>query len=158
MLKFLAVSCLAAVSRAASKVEIQVLQAGIGDTPSKGAQLTTHYVGTLADGTVFDSSVARGFTLDFTLGTGHAIKCWDEAFKTLQRGAKAVITCPPETAFGSRSTSKIPANSTLKFEVELIDFVEPPKLLKHPVIHVREPGEGPAIKKKSTIMLQYEMY
>ena len=56
----------------------------------------------LLDGTKFDSSVDRGTPFKFTLGIGQVIKCWDEGIAKLSIGEKAVLTCPPETAYGKR--------------------------------------------------------
>ena len=105
----------------AATFTVDITQPGTGETPPNGAKITAHYTGTLLDGTVFDSSVTRGTPFQFELGKGRVIKCWDGGFAQLNKGAKAVLTCPPETAYGSQARSKIPANSTLKFEVELID-------------------------------------
>lgn len=69
-----------------------------------------------------------------------------------------MVTCPPETAFGFRSTGKIPANSTLKFDIELVDFVDQPKYLKKMHLDIKEPGVGPNIYKKSNILVWFEAY
>ena len=89
----------------------------------QGAQITAHYHGTLADGSVFDSSVQRGQPFECTIGVGQVIKGWDEGFLQMNKGAKATLTCPPDYAYGANGYPPvIPANATLKFEVELIDF------------------------------------
>ncbi len=75
------------------------------------------------DGKVFDSSVTRNQPFVFQLGVGQVISCWDEGVAKLNKGAKAVLTCPPEMAYGaSGAGGVIPPNATLKFEVELISF------------------------------------
>ena len=93
--------------------------------PVKGSKLRVHYTGTLENGTVFDSSSDKGKPMEFELGANRVIECWESAFATLKKGAKARITCPPEMAYGKKDRRKIPGNSTLKFEVELVDFVPP---------------------------------
>lgn len=89
-----------------------------------GSRVLVHYTGRLPDGTKFDSSHDRGKPLDFVVGVGMVIKGWDEGIVQLKKGQKAVITCPPEYAYGARGVpGVIPPNSTLIFEVELIDFM-----------------------------------
>ena len=94
-----------------------------GKSPSQGQKVKVHYTGKLTNGNIFDSSVQRGDPFEFVLGVGQVIKGWDEGFKQLRKGEKAIITCPPEYGYGSREIpGVIPANSTLIFEVELLDF------------------------------------
>ena len=77
------------------------------------------------DGTVFDSSVKRGRPFEFTVGVGNVIKGWDEGVSQMKIGQKAILTCPPEYAYGPKGIpGAIPPNSTLIFEVELLDFKE----------------------------------
>ena len=86
--------------------------------------MLVHYVGKLLDGRQFDSSYDRGKPLDFIVGIGQVIKGWDEGITQLKKGQKAVLTCPPDYAYGARGVpGVIPPNSTLVFEVELIDFM-----------------------------------
>ena len=85
-------------------------------------QVTVHYTGTLEDGTQFDSSRGRGeFT--FTLGEGQVIKGWDEGVKTMKKGELASFKLKPEYGYGEQgSPPKIPPNSTLIFEIELLSW------------------------------------
>jgi FKBP-type peptidyl-prolyl cis-trans isomerase FkpA len=96
-------------------------RAGEGDSPTLASVVRAHYHGTLADGSVFDSSVNRGEPLVIPLN--RVIKCWQEGIPMMKVGGKAKLTCPAGIAYGSRATGGIPANSTLSFEVELIDIV-----------------------------------
>jgi FKBP-type peptidyl-prolyl cis-trans isomerase len=90
-----------------------------------GAVAKVHYTGKFMDGTVFDSSVKRGKPFEFTVGVGNVIKGWDEGVSHMKIGQKAILTCPPEYAYGARGIpGAIPTNSTLIFEVELLDFKE----------------------------------
>lgn len=84
--------------------------------------MTVHYTGTLEDGTQFDSSRGRGeFT--FTLGEGQVIKGWDEGVKTMKKGELASFKLKPEYGYGEQgSPPKIPPNSTLIFEIELLSW------------------------------------
>eukprot|EP00164_Ancoracysta_twista_P003134 GFYU01004181.1.p1 GENE.GFYU01004181.1~~GFYU01004181.1.p1 ORF type:complete len:470 (+),score=142.96 GFYU01004181.1:122-1411(+) len=92
--------------------------------PAEGSEVHVHYVGTLEDGSEFDSSRKRGQPLKFTLGRGQVIKAWDVGVKTMKKGEKAVLTCKPDYAYGaSGHPPTIPANATLIFEVELVKFM-----------------------------------
>jgi peptidylprolyl isomerase len=100
---------------------------GSGESPQRGKQCVMHYTGWLwvneAKGAKFDSSVDRGQPFSFTLGVGQVIKGWDEGVSTMKKGGKRTLIIPPELGYGSRAMGNvIPANSTLVFEVELIDF------------------------------------
>lgn len=104
------------------KYSIQVLAEGQeGTTPSQGQQVNMHYEGTLTDGTKFDSSYDRGQPLDFNIGVGQVIKCWDEVGINMEVGSKVKVVCPSETAYGSRGVGPIPANSDLVFTIERVD-------------------------------------
>jgi peptidylprolyl isomerase len=93
--------------------------------PPSGYEVTAHYTGRLLDGTKFDSSVDRGSPFKFVIGTGNVIKGWDVGFATMKVGEKAILKIAPEYAYGAAgSPPKIPANSTLEFEVELLGFKE----------------------------------
>ena len=93
---------------------------GTGATPTTGQRLTVQYVGRLADGTVFDSSISRGQPFQFTLGVGQVIAGWDEGLATMKVGGWRKLVIPPELGYGNVATGNIPANSTLYFDVELI--------------------------------------
>lgn len=99
-----------------------IVEEGTGETPKRGANITANYHGLLKDGTVFDSSFDRGQPFNFKLGRGMVIKGWDLGFAKLKKGAKAVLIVPPELGYGAQARGKIPANATLYFHVELVDF------------------------------------
>ncbi|MFC1731837.1 FKBP-type peptidyl-prolyl cis-trans isomerase [candidate division KSB1 bacterium] len=93
---------------------------GEGEEAVAGLTVTTHYTGTLDDGTVFDSSVTRGAPFSFTLGVGQVIKGWDLGIAGMKVGGKRELTIPANLAYGDRAIGAIPAGSTLHFEVELL--------------------------------------
>ncbi|KAK3570455.1 hypothetical protein QTP86_019447 [Hemibagrus guttatus] len=93
------------------------------ELPMTGDKVFVHYVGTLLDGTQFDSSRDRGEKFSFELGKGQVIKAWDIGVATMRTGEICQLICKPEYAYGSAgSPPKIPPNATLLFQVELFDF------------------------------------
>ncbi|EFJ51308.1 hypothetical protein VOLCADRAFT_103560 [Volvox carteri f. nagariensis] len=93
------------------------------ETPEAGDEVTVHYVGTLEDGSKFDSSRDRDEPFVFTLGQGRVIKGWDLGVAKMKKGETALLICKPEYAYGAQgSPPKIPPNATLHFEVELLSW------------------------------------
>ncbi len=99
---------------------VEDLRVGTGAHARVGAKLRVHYTGMLKGGTEFDSSYGREpFT--FTLGRGQVIKGWEQGFADMRVGGKRRLTVPPELGYGARGAPpKIPANSALVFELELL--------------------------------------
>ena len=95
---------------------------GNGDKPTTGQTLTVHYTGFLENGSKFDSSHDRNQPFKFPLGQGRVIRGWDEALSIMSKGEKRTVIIPPELGYGDKAKRKIPANSILIFEIELIDF------------------------------------
>jgi peptidylprolyl isomerase len=101
---------------------IEDLVVGIGISPKPGQNVTVHYTGTLENGVKFDSSLGenRGpFT--FRIGAGQVIKGWDVGVMTMKVGGKRKLIIPPHLGYGSRENGPIPPNSTLIFEIELLE-------------------------------------
>lgn len=96
-----------------------------GKKAKSGETVVAHYHGTFLDGRVFDSSRERNRPFEFVLGQGQVIKGWDEAFAILRTGERATLIIPPGLAYGSMQRGPIPANSTLVFEVELMEIKKP---------------------------------
>ncbi len=109
------------VIKTASGLQYEELNVGTGAEAKAGMQVTAHYHGTLANGTVFDSSYDRGQPFNFRLGAGQVIKGWDEGIAGMKVGGKRRLTIPPELGYGPRGAGGvIPPNATLIFEVELV--------------------------------------
>ena len=102
-----------------SGVKIVHTQVGTGPQPTATNTVRVHYRGTLANGTEFDSSYRRGMPASFPLS--RVVPCWTEGMQKIKVGGKAVLTCPPATAYGERGAGNaVPPNATLTFEVELL--------------------------------------
>jgi FKBP-type peptidyl-prolyl cis-trans isomerase FklB len=103
-----------------SGLQYKVITNGTGEKPVATDRVKVHYNGTLADGTVFDSSIERGEPAVF--GVGQVIKGWTEALQLMPVGSKWILYIPYDLAYGARDTGKIKPFSNLIFEIELIDI------------------------------------
>lgn len=104
-----------------SGLQYKVIEEGTGEaSPSKEDTVSVHYVGTLLDGTEFDSSIKREKPIE--LKVNGVIPGWTEALQLMKKGSKWKLFIPSDLAYGERAAGKIPANSTLIFEVELLDI------------------------------------
>jgi peptidylprolyl isomerase/FKBP-type peptidyl-prolyl cis-trans isomerase FkpA len=103
-------------------MKIEILKEGTGKAAENGNNVTVDYVGTLTDGTKFDSSIDRGTPFSFTLGLGQVIKGWDLGVAGMKIGEKRRLTIPSELAYGPNGIpgSAIGPNATLVFEVDLL--------------------------------------
>lgn len=104
---------------------VEEVAVGTGPIAEPGDTLSVHYVGTLTDGRVFDSSLDRNVPFSFTLGVGQVIRGWDEGLIGMRVGGKRLLTVPPEYGYGNQGVGAIPPNSTLIFAVELLDDQKP---------------------------------
>ena len=100
---------------------------GSGKAAEVGDNVVVHYTGWLYSNgersDKFDSSVDRGQTFSFPLGAGHVIKGWDEGVAGMNKGSKRTLFIPPILGYGARGAGDvIPPNSTLMFEIELIEI------------------------------------
>ncbi len=102
-------------------VTVQVLRPGDGKAVKKGGKVSVHFVGTLLDGGVFDSSRARNRPFDFWVGEGQVVEGLDQALLGAREGELRRISVPAALGYGRASKPTIPANSPLVFEVELLD-------------------------------------
>lgn len=104
-----------------SGLKFQVLKRGTGTVSPKATDMVkVHYHGTLLDGTVFDSSIERGEPSSFPLNG--VIKGWTEGLQLMKVGDKFKFTIPPDLAYGAEGRPGIAPNSTLVFEVELLEI------------------------------------
>ena len=103
-------------------VVVQTMRAGFddADVAKKGDKISIHFVGRVLDGGVFDDSHPRG-TFDFWVGEQQVLPGLDQGLLGMQEGELRVITIPPGEAYGSDARPNIPPNSTLVFEVELVN-------------------------------------
>lgn len=117
-----------------SGIQYEILTEGNGEIPTAEDKVKVHYHGTLIDSTVFDSSVDRDKPAEF--GVGNVIKGWTEVLQLMPTGSKWKVYIPSELAYGSQARGQvIKANSTLVFEIELLEILE------------KEPVKEPANKK-----------
>ncbi len=159
------------VKKTSSGLQYVMQQTGNGRKAKPGDKVSVHYTGRLANGLKFDSSKDRGKPFSFKFGMGQVIRGWDEGIGLLGVGDKALLVIPPDLGYGAKAAGPIPANSTLFFEVELVDVGENagPKPyniegkdtittssgLKY--IKVVE-GSGPAAQKGKSVKVHYTGY
>ena len=103
---------------------IEDAEVGDGEEVHEGDTVKVHYTGLLTDGTCFDSSKKRNSPFTFTVGAGSVIKGWDEGLIGMKVGGKRLLTIPPELGYGDKDMGDIPPNSTLCFEIELLDIAK----------------------------------
>ncbi len=145
-------------------------QFGKGALAKAGDNVSVHYVGKLTDGKQFDSSRDRNQPFKFPLGANRVIKGWDEGVALMHVGDKALFTIPPQLGYGDRAMGdRIPANSTLIFEVELLEIVEPVKPwtltnhdtittasgLKYIIVQKSKDANAPAAEKGKMVSVHY---
>jgi len=107
--------------RTPSGAVVQTLVAGTGASPTADDRVTVQYEGRLIDGTVFDSSIARG--APFTTALRGVIPCWTDAVPLMKVGGKSRLVCPAKLAYGERGSGpNIRPGATLVFDIELLDI------------------------------------
>ncbi len=107
-----------------TELKIETLKPGAtgGVAAAAGKKVTVHYVGSLIDGKVFDSSEARKIPFTFTLGQGQVIPGWDKGVVGMTIGERRKLTIPGNLAYGEKGVANIiPPNASLIFEVELLN-------------------------------------
>ena len=134
-----------------------VTERGTGALPQVGQTVSVKYRGTILEtGKEFDSTAKHGDTpFDFVLGQGQVIKGWDQGIAMLPKGSKATLLIPSALGYGARGAGPdIPANSALRFDVELVDIkgaptAAPATATKKPVVKagIKAPVKKPVAKK-----------
>ncbi|MEG1762958.1 MAG: FKBP-type peptidyl-prolyl cis-trans isomerase, partial [Bacteroidales bacterium] len=108
------------VTTTASGLQYKIVKETKGPKPLATDKVKVHYVGTLLDGTEFDSSIGRGEPITFPLN--QVIPGWTEGVQLMSVGSKYIFYIPSNLGYGDRAVSVIPAGSTLTFEVELLEI------------------------------------
>ncbi len=143
-----------------------VVKTGEGKKAEDGDIVTVNYTGWLTDGKKFDSSLDRNQPFPVTLGNHQVIAGWEEGLTGMAKGGERILIIPPDLAYGERAVGPIPANSTLIFQVDVLD-VSPPR--KPPIYDeknvkttksglkyvVLEEGKGAKPEKGQTVQVQY---
>jgi FKBP-type peptidyl-prolyl cis-trans isomerase len=106
-------------------LEVEILEEGEGERQvENGDVISVNYVGTLADGTKFDSSIDRGETFVFTVGAGQVIPGWEQGVLGMKLGEKRKLIIPSSLAYREQGIpGVIPPEATLIFEVDLVSFL-----------------------------------
>ncbi len=99
-----------------------ITRKGNGKKAATGDKIRAHYAGFLTNGTKFDASYDRNEPFSFDVGMGQVIAGWDEGFQILEEGGAATLIIPPSLGYGGEDMGTIPPNSTLVFNVELLDI------------------------------------
>ncbi len=131
----------AGLKEAAAGVKYRDVKTGVGEPCPEGAKVTVHYTGWLADGTVFDSSKERGQPFGASLKSG-VIKGWQEGIPGMKPGGVRKLVIAPEKAYGKNANGKIPGNSTLIFEVELLECSAPKNVTAGPGKPMSDGSDG----------------
>ncbi|WCJ35596.1 Peptidyl-prolyl cis-trans isomerase FKBP65 [Euphorbia peplus] len=107
-----------------SGLKKKLLKRGVGwETPEFNDEVTVHYVGTLLDGTKFNSTRDSDEPVTVKLGQGEVVAGLDNAVITMKKGECAVFTMPPELGYGVAGRNGVPPNSVVVFEIELISWI-----------------------------------
>lgn len=127
------------------KLIIRDLKPGVGAEVITGTTVLVHYVGALTDYKQFDNSYTNGKPFQMVVGEGKAIKGWDEGLIGMRVGGKRQLIIPPHMAYGDKGVPNIiPPNSTLIFEIELIDAkLPPPSPTPEPITPTEEVSPTP---------------
>lgn len=152
-------------------MEYTITHKGNGPAVKPGDKVSMLYTGKLTNDTIFDASSRHGYTpFTFKLFGKQVIAGWDSIISHLNCGDKAIMRIPPEYGYGARANGAIPANSTLIFEVEVLDVMPPPQMwnakgkdtittpsgLKVVMFETHKDSAMPAVGK--TVMVHYSGY
>jgi len=107
-----------------SDLVIEDIVRGVGTMARTGNQVTVHYIGRFKDGIVFDNSIKEGIPFIFTLGDGLVIEGFEVGIVGMKVGGRRMLVIPPELAYGKEGRGPIPPDTTLIFEIELLEILE----------------------------------
>lgn len=106
-----------------SQLRAEIIQPGQGEGVKNGDKLTVHYLGTLEDGTKFDSSIDRGQPFQVILGAGQVIQGWELGLVGMKKGEIRRLFIPSQLGYGEQGAgSSIPSNANLIFEIQLLEI------------------------------------
>jgi len=120
ILEYIANKNLTNVKKTDSGIYYVMEKEGEGEHPTPASKVKAHYHGELLDGTKFDSSYDRNQPLEFNLG--QVVRGWGISIPLLKKGGKGKFLIPSDLAYGANGAGKIPPNSVLMFDIELVDF------------------------------------
>jgi FKBP-type peptidyl-prolyl cis-trans isomerase len=141
-----------------TKLKIVDEKVGTGPAAKDGDALLVEYTGKLSDGTVFDSTANRGNApFSLTLGSGGAIKGYDQGLQGIKEGGKRLLSIPAAMGYGAQATGKIPPNSDLYFEVTVDKIIPVDETDKDTIVFTHH-GTGPAAKTGDTLTVKYKGY
>jgi peptidylprolyl isomerase len=156
------------IQTTSSGLEYVILSEGDGDIPEVGQVVTVHYTGWLEDGTEFDSSRGRDEPFQFALGLGMVIAGWDEGIAMMPVGTRAQLIIPSDLAYGEAGRPGIPPDSTLIFDVELLDIQPGPPESPTEIddgdyeetdsglqYYDLEVGDGAALEEGQSVLIHY---
>lgn len=118
------------VETTASGLQYKVEQEGIGATPKEGEIVVVNFTGKTSDGNEFDSTTKRGQPAEFPVNG--VVQGWSEGLRLMKKGGKATFFVPPQIGYGERPRPKVPPNSVLVFETELVDIKPAPPQRERP--------------------------
>ncbi|WP_285016956.1 FKBP-type peptidyl-prolyl cis-trans isomerase [Novosphingobium sp. fls2-241-R2A-195] len=111
-----------AATPAVPQVKVEAIKAGTGGKPPEHGYVLINYKGMLQDGTVFDQNEQMPMALD------EVVPGFAQGLLQMERGGRYRLTIPPELGYGAQASGPIPANSTLVFEIDLLDFKTPEEI------------------------------
>ncbi|MBB6123313.1 FKBP-type peptidyl-prolyl cis-trans isomerase [Sphingobium subterraneum] len=103
-------------SASVGALEFEVVQEGTGPSPTASDVVLVSYVGKLDDGKVFDENPQAAFPVD------GVVPGFSQALQKMKKGGRYKVVIPPSLGYGAKAAGPIPANSTLHFDVHLLDF------------------------------------
>lgn len=109
----------------ADQVVIQDVVAGTGAEAVPGAKLKVNYIGKLQSGETFDQTTAESGPREFVYGVDRMIAGWEQGIQGMKAGGTRIIIVPPSLGYGNQQMGPIPPNSTLIFQVQLVDVTAP---------------------------------